>query len=219
LTNKVPKEVDIMATTYRLKNILSASLLLTVAGCNAHTEKPLSSNVVDATNYAAQIHICRNSSFVAGLDKPDIVINDQIVGELSNGSRLTVGAMAGANFKIFLPSNFLLNRHRDETILTAEVQRGISHLIIETKINIGAGIASASAGSALGGAILGAAGATTSILLGEDKTEVSESNSLEKNRMALTDFNKNLDENSYHSGYWAVNIVDSSTFSQQCETG
>jgi len=198
--------------------------MFALGACNAHSNKPLSPNISNYRAYDGIIILCRNSSFVAGAYMPDIMLNEEIVGELASGSKVSVGANSGDQFKIFLPSNFLASRHRDETILAARIQSGTSFLIVETKVNIGAGIAGAPAGggilsAAIGGAILGATGATTSILLDEDKTKIASENDRSGTRVALTDLQKYNPKGRYQSGHWAVRLVDKNTFLKECEVG
>lgn len=211
-----------MAAIKHIRAVAYAFFGCALSACNTTTNKNISPNISNYQAYDGIINLCRNSSFVAGVYKPDIMVNDEIVDELPSNSKVSVGANSGDKFKIFLPSNFIANRHRDETILEAGIQSGTSYLLVETKVNIGAGIAGAPAGggivsAAIGGAILGATGATTSILLNENKTKITSENNKSETRIALTDLQKHNPKGRYQTGHWAVRMVDKRTFLNECE--
>jgi len=110
-------------------SILIGALLL--AGC---TNQPVtSSEKAHPTTRAGakvNVYICRPNSFVKSLESPDLFIDGVNMAEITNGSQLTVSSFEGAELRVKLVKNILVQRFNDQLIYQTTISDQPVYLII-----------------------------------------------------------------------------------------
>lgn len=124
--------------------VLSLSGCVSVPKSGSTNQTPQVLSKVESAvpgEFAHDFYVCRPSSMIRSIEKPDVLIDGTANGELENGSKRRYSVRAGKKFSLFLPSSFLMYRFNDETLFSvqAEAQK-VTYLIVSPQANWAQGL-------------------------------------------------------------------------------
>lgn len=94
------------------------------------------------------INICRPSAFVRGGESPDFYIDDKLVGELKNGSKVTASLKVGQSYKLMTTVNPLMMRFKDDVPISGTVRvSGQGYFMVKGRLKISQVLAGVFAGA------------------------------------------------------------------------
>jgi len=106
---------------------------LSISGCiNQPTVSSEKAYPTARVGAEIDVHICRPSSFVKNLESPDLFIDGVNMAEISNGSRVTISSVEGAEMRVKLVKNFLVQRFNDQLIYQTTISDKPIYLVIAT---------------------------------------------------------------------------------------
>jgi len=100
---------------------------------------------------SVEMNICRESSFVKAIQKPDIWVNDLLIGEVPNGSNQTFMVPVGSEIVIKMAKNILDGRWSEEVLLRTTVADETQYIGISTNSAWGDAISAVLLAEAVGG--------------------------------------------------------------------
>jgi hypothetical protein len=95
------------------------------------------------------VKVCRPRSVIRPFESPDLRVNGNVIGEISNGALLRAQVKPAVNIDFFLGSSALLYRFRDEVLFSLRAARNENrNFVLQANANVIQGLT-----VAIGGAV------------------------------------------------------------------
>ena len=108
---------------------------------------------IDNKEYVS-LNFCRPSSLIRSGHTPDLVLNEQVVAEIPNGSNQQFAVKLGDKYLLTLKSNALMMRFKDEHLFKGEVASPQSrYLVVRGQMSSPSAVAATFFGGAIGESI------------------------------------------------------------------
>lgn len=93
--------------------------------------------IADESVGSYTINLCRPSAFVRGGEAPDFYVDNKIVGELKNGSKISATLKVGQTYKLMTESNALMMRFKDDVPITGLVKvPGQAYFMVKGRLKL-----------------------------------------------------------------------------------
>lgn len=118
--------------------------ILTIAGLTGCvSNQPKQNLAVDRLptgSIPVVMEVCRPASITRSVEAPDLLLDGEVVAEITNGSSFKIYAYEGASVELFLQKNMLVYRFSDTTIYSDTLGVNPLYVLVNAEANFKGGL-------------------------------------------------------------------------------